>query len=258
MNCERCLSPRMRTRKVLPGTIFLSLVLIMGLSAGKAGAVSECYDHWNGDAWHGSGAWAMVLCLDSATMTQCEVRHRDGGRITGLREHIALDRGRVIWTNYDNLTAVYRNVLLDVVCKDTKGFTYTFQVDNLYPSYWQWGACGEWGDYGGAACDDDQDDRYLKVVRAGDGSGTVTRSTPGINCSTVGTSQTCYHLPGTKVTLTANPSPGSIFMGWSGAGCSGTETCVVDIAEHTTVTATFGRFSNTGANQLLLKNEKRR
>jgi hypothetical protein len=46
------------------------------------------------------------------------------------------------------------------------------------------------------------------------------------------------YLPGTKVTLTAVPNEGSVFIGWSGA-CSGTGTCVVILDTNKTVTATF-------------------
>jgi Tol biopolymer transport system component len=37
------------------------------------------------------------------------------------------------------------------------------------------------------------------------------------------------YLSGTAVTLTAFPNASSDFMGWSGAGCSGTENCVVNM-----------------------------
>ena len=41
------------------------------------------------------------------------------------------------------------------------------------------------------------------------------------------------------MTLTAAPAAGSTFAGWSGAGCSGTGTCVVTINAATSVTAQF-------------------
>jgi hypothetical protein len=41
------------------------------------------------------------------------------------------------------------------------------------------------------------------------------------------------------VTLTATPGPGSSFSGWSGAGCSGTGTCIVTLDASKSVTATF-------------------
>ena len=70
----------------------------------------------------------------------------------------------------------------------------------------------------------------VTVVKAGGGSGTVT-SPNGINCGT-----TCSGSF-TTLTLTATPTAGSIFTGWTGGGCSGTGTCSPTSAA--TVTATF-------------------
>jgi len=76
----------------------------------------------------------------------------------------------------------------------------------------------------------------LSVTRAGTGSGTVTSSPAAINCGA-----TCSAMLslGTVVTLTAAPSAGSAFTGWSGA-CSGTGSCVVTMDAAKSVTATFG------------------
>jgi hypothetical protein len=41
------------------------------------------------------------------------------------------------------------------------------------------------------------------------------------------------------VTLAATPDPGSIFAGWSGAGCSGTGFCTVTMTGDTQIAATF-------------------
>ena len=60
----------------------------------------------------------------------------------------------------------------------------------------------------------------LQVVRAGSGTGTVTSSPAGISC---GADCEEVYPSFTKVVLTATPSPGSTFTGWSGAGCSGPE-----------------------------------
>ncbi len=70
----------------------------------------------------------------------------------------------------------------------------------------------------------------------GSGSGRVTSDPGGISCPgacslTVG--------QGVPVTLTATPSPGSIFTGWSGGGCSGTGACVVTMGANQAVSATF-------------------
>ncbi len=59
----------------------------------------------------------------------------------------------------------------------------------------------------------------LMVNRAGTGTGGVTSTPLGINC---GTDCAETYTTATLLTLSAEPNPGSIFTGWSGAGCSGT------------------------------------
>ncbi|MBI2087107.1 MAG: hypothetical protein HYT69_03000 [Candidatus Zambryskibacteria bacterium] len=76
----------------------------------------------------------------------------------------------------------------------------------------------------------------LNVSRSGTGSGTVTSSPLGINCGSNCSENYDYN---TSVTLTATPSGGSIFSGWSGGGCSGTGSCVVTMSSATSVTANF-------------------
>jgi len=63
----------------------------------------------------------------------------------------------------------------------------------------------------------------------------VASNPSGISCGqTCGTS----FAGGTSVTLTATPSTGSTFAGWSGA-CSGTGTCAVALKANASVTAAF-------------------
>ncbi|MEZ4404644.1 MAG: hypothetical protein R3B06_31780 [Kofleriaceae bacterium] len=76
----------------------------------------------------------------------------------------------------------------------------------------------------------------LSVARAGNGAGAVTSTPAGITC---GATCTAPFNAGTTVTLTAVPSTGSSFTGWSGGGCSGLGTCTVTLTASTTVTATF-------------------
>ncbi len=76
----------------------------------------------------------------------------------------------------------------------------------------------------------------LNVLPAGTGTGTVTSAPAGINC---GATCTFTFNANTAVTLTATPQGGSTFTGWSGAGCSGTSTCMVTMTAITNVSATF-------------------
>jgi hypothetical protein len=80
----------------------------------------------------------------------------------------------------------------------------------------------------------------LTVAKAGSGSGTVSSTTPGIDC---GATCTRSYLDYQSVTLTATPTSSSTFAGWTGA-CSGTGTCTLAMSEARAVTATFSRPSN--------------
>jgi hypothetical protein len=76
----------------------------------------------------------------------------------------------------------------------------------------------------------------LTVTVSGSGTGSVVSSPAGINCGT-----TCLapFLPNSQVTLTAIPSSGATFSGWSGA-CSGTSTSVtITMSSDKTCTASF-------------------
>lgn len=76
----------------------------------------------------------------------------------------------------------------------------------------------------------------LTVNKAGTGSGTVTSSPAGIRC---GSDCSEAYPNGTLVTLTATPTTGSTFTGWSGGGCSGAGACAITVSAATSVTATF-------------------
>ena len=77
----------------------------------------------------------------------------------------------------------------------------------------------------------------LTVTMAGAGSGTVTSDPAGISCGATCAYEYDYN---TLVYLTATPSPGWIFKGWSGSGCTGTDICIVEMSAASAVTATFG------------------
>lgn len=86
----------------------------------------------------------------------------------------------------------------------------------------------------------------LSVNIAGNGSGAVTGVIAGTG-TVIDCPSDCSEsvATGNGVTLTANPSGGSTFTGWSGGGCSGTGTCTVTMDAAKSVTATFGLSSQT-------------
>lgn len=75
----------------------------------------------------------------------------------------------------------------------------------------------------------------LTVAATGTGGGTVGSDPAGIICPPA-----CVQpYDDGAVTLTASPAAGSVFSGWSGAGCTGTGTCTVTMNGSRTVTAGF-------------------
>lgn len=94
------------------------------------------------------------------------------------------------------------------------------------------GTCPDWDIARPMTCDQ----FALTVAKTGAGAGTVTSMPTGINCG--GDCSESYNT-GTMVTLSAAPSGGSLFSGWSGSGCSGTGSCVVTMNAVAAVAATF-------------------
>ncbi len=74
----------------------------------------------------------------------------------------------------------------------------------------------------------------LDVTKAGTGSGTVTGT--GISC---GSDCSEAYASGTSVALTAAPSSGSTFTGWSGCDSTNGNACMVTLGQNKTVTAKF-------------------
>jgi len=81
----------------------------------------------------------------------------------------------------------------------------------------------------------------LSITKTGTGTGSVTSSPSGIDCG-IDCAET--YVAGTAVTLTALPTAGSQFTGWTGGGCGGTNDCALIMNADTTVIATFDSCSN--------------
>ncbi|MGH7770599.1 MAG: InlB B-repeat-containing protein [Candidatus Binatia bacterium] len=74
----------------------------------------------------------------------------------------------------------------------------------------------------------------LTVIKAG--NGTVTSGLSGIDC---GSTCSASYAGGASVILTPTPASGATFLGWTGAGCSGTSSCTIIMTANATVTAAF-------------------
>ena len=91
--------------------------------------------------------------------------------------------------------------------------------------------------------------QLLTVNKTGTGSGTVTSNPAGIDC---GSTCSADFTPNTVVTLTATPTAGSLFSGWSGACTGSANTCPVTMDAAKNVTATFTvTQSSSGSNVYL-------
>lgn len=94
----------------------------------------------------------------------------------------------------------------------------------------------------------------LHVGLAGSGTGTVHDTNYGFLCPT-----TCSDTfdPGNEVELVAEADTGSTFAGWSGAGCSGIQSCIVTMNANQNVVATFLR-PGSGTVKVPLPKRRRR
>jgi hypothetical protein len=85
----------------------------------------------------------------------------------------------------------------------------------------------------------------VMVSTAGNGTGEITSDPSGIACVPFGGSCEASFEYTSPVILSARPSPGSIFEGWAGSGCSGTAPCQVTWGQQ--VTFVVGRFGKAQA-----------
>jgi hypothetical protein len=84
----------------------------------------------------------------------------------------------------------------------------------------------------------------LRVEKTGEGAGTVSSVPSGIAC---GAACSAVFPVGTAVVLSATATPGSTFVGWSGGGCVGSQTCTVAGNTVAAVTANFGPLRTSGS-----------
>lgn len=86
----------------------------------------------------------------------------------------------------------------------------------------------------------------LSYVRQGQGSGTVSFGVDGLPACSDSCTKSLY--AGTKMTLTAAPEAGSVFVGWSGI-CRGSKpTCTVTLKSAASVSANFRTANAASAN----------
>jgi DNA-binding beta-propeller fold protein YncE len=80
----------------------------------------------------------------------------------------------------------------------------------------------------------------LAMSTAGDGGGAILSDFGEIECATTCSEQV---RAAARVRLTAEPDPGSAFVGWSGEGCSGDGACELTVDEAKEVSAGFAELA---------------
>jgi hypothetical protein len=110
--------------------------------------VSECYDHYNHEAWGGDGL-AIVLCRNSPDLDSCEIRRHAAERLQGLNKHGSLDDGRQVFADYNTTGAAFP-FAIDIVCNNSQ-VTLTYELPN--GNAWADGCCRN-QEYGPADCCD--------------------------------------------------------------------------------------------------------
>ncbi len=144
------------------------------------------------------------------------------------------------------------NCLGDQYCGATWSIIQSQAGNYTYRSGYYTGKSGQTGDKVWVACPGQVtvtveeevpglEQRTLSLNVAGDGSGTVKLTPPGVE-TTISISRKYDH--GVTVTLQASAYTGSTFAGWSGA-CSGTGSCTIKMDQNRSVTATFDKDEST-------------
>jgi hypothetical protein len=118
---------------------------------------------------------------------------------------------------------------------DQRGLLRPFDVPGIDPSVATGADSSDMGAFERQAGDPAV--RFLTVSTGGTGSGTVTGT--GVDCN--GTAPDCSQAftGGTVVDLTATPSPGSSFAGWTGCDSATGSQCTMTMSADKSVTAVF-------------------
>src|SRR2546425_1791117 len=193
-----------------------------------------------------SGGGGNIYSAGTGTVKNTIVAYQFGGTnceeatlLTSLG-HNLVDEGTCFVATGSDLIA---DPMLDMNLKDNGGPTWTHALLSGSPAIDAGAGCETTDQRGfvrpqGSACDIGAFEVLqffpLTVTKTGTGAGTVTSSPPGISCG----ADCSESYAGATVTLTAAPSAGSSFAGWSGA-CTGTSTCTVTMTAARSVTATF-------------------
>lgn len=172
-----------------------------------AGSVSHNF------AIHNTGTGNLTL--DGIPSVVISGDHSDDFIISTFPSGTVLPAGSSVFTvRFDPSDAGTRSATITIANNDNDEDPYVFSIQGTgtVPAY------------------------LLSVQKSGTGSGTVTSSPAGINCGS-----TCSNSfsSNTQVALTASPASGSIFSGWSGAGCSGLGTCSILMTSPQSVEAIF-------------------
>ena len=123
-------------------------------------------------------------------------------------------------------------ITCDVMMTNAKGATATFGKE---PGGTGSGGTGSGGAGGSGST------FTLTLTKGGTGTGSVSSSPIGIDCGSVCTKT---FTAGTSLLLTASPTGGAQFQGWSGACSGATTTCQLTMNADQTATASFGPFLN--------------
>lgn len=261
-------------RGIIKTSLCCAAAVMMTAVVSSKAESSTCYHHYNSLAWHGQGM-AIVFCLNSGDysypggnslpMAACGVwSQATGERVTDFHEHSSTDHNRQVFTDPDTPGSTFGNNPLVIICRGKNGKTYSYPIANAsamsYP-----GTCDLDTGYIGAAsqCVGDSDP-LLTLKKSGPGKGTVVGDQIGlyggkIECGTECTidQELFYSHLDQKITMTATPDKGYLFVGWEG-DCQGTETCTLTMNGDKAVTALFEEEPPvlTGSNILLLQSRR--